>query len=321
MKKISIAIIASGLILASCNRKAGWTLSGEAPEGVETVYVQAPTYSGGWYDLDSTSVKDGKYVFNLPEANGTIYRIKLADHTVCIPADSTESLTLTAAGVRGGSFEAELFNRIDSLANDSRAVLIALDGIYSSTAAYYATRLNKDFRLLRTIANRYIEERPEDPRTSILRAELEKKMPKSSDTTTRQVIYAEEISYYDIELMDRNGQNQKLSDCVDSNSIAVLAYVDFTDSNTPSITRALGDAQASGAGIYEIGFAENQHLWANASEGLPWVSVYQSDAANRNHISQYAVSSFPTFFIFKNGEIVERVTDHTKLSETVQKLK
>lgn len=324
MKKV-ILIIAATLALASCSRTDGWTLQGDAPEGVDSVYLRAPTRFGTWYDLDSAKVSNGKYRFQEKRANGTIYAVTLGESTVYVPADSTETITLTADGKRSGSEEALLFNKVEQLVADnadSRALLETLDGKYASTVAYWATRLVKDRRLLRVVANRYKEERPNDPRTTILLAELEKMMPKNSAAPAEtQVILAEEIGYYDIELMDRNGEMRKLSESVESNPIVVLAYVDFTNDDTPAITRAIGDVRIAGAAIYEIGFAENQHLWALASESLSWVNVYQSDAANRDHIGRYAVGRFPTFFIIKNGEIVERLNDHTQLAEKVKSLK
>lgn len=315
----------AALLLAGCTTgNDGWTLRGEAPAGVETVYLQAPTNAGGWYTLDSAKVSSGKYHFSESRANSQIFAVKLGDNTVYIPADSTETIELTADGVRSGSAEADLFNKVESVyasGGDGHELLQALDGNYASTAAYYATRLVKDRLLIRTVANRYNEECPNDPRTAILRAEFGKMTPRGEAPIEQKVIYADEIGYYDIELMDRNGKMHKLSDIVDANPLTVLAYVDFTSSDTPAITRALGDARSAGAEIYEVGFCDNQHLWAIASEGLPWTNVYQSDAADRVHISQYAVGTFPTFFIIKNGEIVERVTDYTKLATSIKQHK
>lgn len=329
MNRLSIAILASAAALAAaCTSGNRWTLEGTAPEGVDTIYIQAPTTAGGWYTVDSTAVKGGgKYTFRLPRANSEIYRVELGDKSIYVPADSTETITLAANGMRSGSAEALLFNSVDSIVAsgaDVKAMLRTLDGHYASTAAYYATRLMRNKLLLRTVANRFSEERPADPRTSIVRAELARMTPRRTGSTNdgqQPVILANEISYYDIELMDRNGRMQKLSDVVDNNTLALLAYVDFTADNAQAITRALGDASSAGAAIYEIGFSENQFLWASASEGLPWISVYQSDAGSKMHISQYAVGSFPTFFLFRNGEIIERITDHTKLQETVSKHK
>lgn len=324
MKHLPLFLLASAALLAGCSKTEGWSLTGEAPDSIPTVYLQAPTNAGGWYTLDSATVKNGKYTFNEPRANSQIYAVKLGENTLYVPADSTEALEMTADGLRSGSPEAELFNKVDEAfrgGGAGREMLLALDGNYSTTAAYYATRLVKDRRLLRAVANRYNEERPDDPRTALLKAELAKAMPKPQPSGQQQVIYADEISYYDVELMDRNGEMQKLSDVVNANPIVVLAYVDFTSSETPAITRALGDARSAGAEIFEVGFADNQHLWANASEGLPWHAVYQSEAADRTHINQYAVGVFPTFFIIKNGEIVERLTDHSLLAKTIIKHK
>lgn len=326
MNKVLIYLMTgAAVIMAACTRSDGWTLEGTAPDGADTAYILAPTISGGWYKADSTAVENGRYTFSMPRANSEIYRVDLGGKTWYVPADSTETITIDADGRRSGSEEAEMFNAVDAAiasGADVRDILLALDGNYASTAAYYATRTVRNRQLLHTVANRFNEEKPSDPRTAVLLAEVERLLAKNGTKAgQQQVIVADEISYYDIKLMDRDGRMHKLSETVDSNPLVILAYVDFTDDNLQPITRALGDARSAGAAIYEIGFAENQHLWANASEGLPWTAVYQSDAGDKMHISQYAVAGFPTFFILKNGEITERVNDYTKLQEAINRHK
>lgn len=317
MKKLPIFIL-SAVALAGCSKTEGWSLDGYAPDGIDKVYLQAPARTGSWYDLDTAIVKDGKFTFSLPEANGTIYRLKIGDQSIYLPADSTESLSVSAGGVRSGSTEALLFNTVDSLRGNSRELLRNLDGNYATMAAYYATRINKDYRLLRTVANRFYEEKPDDPRTAKLMSELKGYRSDSTQTAEQTVIFAEEIGYYDVNLMNRNGDMQRLSDIVETTPLVILAYVDFSTESAAAITRILGDARSDGAEIFEVGFADNQHLWANASEGLPWVNVYQSEAADHTHMHQYAITSLPTFFIIKNGEIVERVEDYTTLAEIIR---
>lgn len=318
MKKSIFALAAVAITLAACSESKGWKLNGTAPEGVETVYVEAPMITGGWYTLDSAKVVDGNYSFALAKANSTIYRAKIGDKTIYLPADSTETLNLTVDGQRSGSPEAQLFNAVDEvMANggDVREMLEQLNGNYASTAAYYATRLLSDFTLTRTVANRYNEEHPSDPRTAILLAEMKRLNPhKSTDQPAQQqVIYAPEIGYFDIELMDREGNMRKLSETVEENQLTILAYVDFANSEAQAITRALGDAQAAGAAIFEVGFEQNQHLWAEATQSLPWVNVYQSEAADDTHMGQYRVNTLPMFFVIQNGEITERITDYKNL--------
>lgn len=318
-KSAIFAVALIGLAIAGCSKPDSWTLTGQAPSGVDTVYVMAPMLTGGWYALDSAAVDSkGQYAFTLPRAKGELYRVDLGGRNVYLTADSTEALTLDSLGVRGGSVEAGLFNAVDSAlaaGADARGVLRALNGQYASKAAYYATRLMRNRLLQRTVANRYSEERPGDPLTVVLTSELQKMLPKQAPSDEQTVIVADEIGYYDIELMDRDGKMQKLSSLVDNNPLVVLAYADFTTSDVQAVTLALGEAQSAGAAIYEIGFGENQHQWAAASQGIPWVSVYQNDADDRTHIRQYAVAQFPTYFVIRNGAVVGRTSDSSELKK------
>lgn len=323
MMKHSALILLAALTLGldACSKSDSWSLKGTAPAGVDSVFVMAPTLTGGWYALDSAKVDSkGNYSMTLPRANGEIFRVDLGAKSVYLTADSTEALTLDSLGIRGGSVEAELFNAVDSAiaaGADAKEVLRALNGNYASKAAYYATRLMRNRRLLQTVTNRYVEEQPGNPLTAVLTAELQKMLPKAQSSGEQTVLLADEIGYYDVTLMDRNGQMQSLSDLVNANPLVVLAYADFTTPNVQAVTLALGEAQSAGAAIYEIGFGENQHQWAAASEGIPWVSVYQSDAADKTHIRQYAVAEFPTYFVIRNGEVVARASNAEELKKSL----
>ncbi len=322
MKRSPLFLLAAmALGLGACSKSDSWSLKGSAPAGVDSVFVMAPTLTGGWYALDSAAVDSkGNFAMTLPRANGEIFRVDMGAKSVYLTADSTEALTLDSLGIRGGSVEADLFNAVDSAlaaGADAKNLLRALNGNYASKAAYYATRLMRNRRLLQTVTNRYVEERPADPLTSILTAELQRMLPKAQPSGEQTVLLADEIGYYDVELMDRNGRMQRLSDLVNANPLVVLAYADFTTPDVQAVTLALGEAQSAGAAIYEIGFGENQHQWAAASEGIPWVSVYQSDAADQTHIRQYAVASFPTYFVIRNGEVVARATGADELKKSL----
>lgn len=331
MRKFSViplAAIMVGSIMMSCSRQESWTLKGSVLPGSEMVFIEEPTTAGGWYVADSVKPDAaGTFMFTRPRAKGSIYRISAGDFSVYVPADSTETIEL-AIGQDGstklsGSPEAELFSTVDSLiahspaATLTRSLLRVLDGNYSSLAAYYATRRVRNRLLLRTVTNRHVEELPDNPRTAVLAAEYERMRHRAPGKQEAQqvVITAPETSYFEIELMDRNGNMQKLSSVVDSADIALLAFVDFTASNAPAVNLALGEAHNRGIAVYQVGFAENQHLWANATESLPWTAVYQSESAPRIHLQQYVVSSLPTFFLFRNGEIAERISDPTKIKE------
>lgn len=326
---------AATLLTASCTGTSGWSLNGSAPDGLNetvTAYLDAPTTAGGWYTVDSVEVKPAEgFAFKGERASpGTLYRLRLGTQTIFIPLDSTETLTLDSAMRLSGSREAELLAEVEEILNNpsptestDRALLKALDGNYASTAAYFAARRSESLRLLRTVANRFNEERPTDPRTAVLLSDLNRKSPRKSapDGDRQQVIYAPEISYFDFELMDRDGNMRRFSEIADTNPLTILAFVDFATSSAQAITRTLGDARNLGAAIFEVGFEQNQYLWADATDGLPWVNVYQSEAASDTHLGQYRVTDLPMFFILKNGEIVERIEDITLLIDSVKKYK
>ncbi len=333
MKKFSAILLVGSMVgstMMSCSRQENWTLKGSTLSEGEMVYIEEPTTAGGWYVADSIKPDaTGAFVFTRPRAKGSIYRVSAGNLSIYVPADSTETIELTigqnGAVKLSGSPEAELFSAIDSIIAHTpattltRSLLKLLDGNYSSLAAYYATRRVRNRLLLRTVTNRHVEELPDNPRTAILAAEYDRTRNHAPGKQEAQqvVITAPETSYFEIELMDRNGDMQKLSSVVDSADVALLAFVDFTASNAPAVNMELGEAHSRGLAIYQVGFAENQHLWANATESLPWTTVYQSESASRTHLQQYVVSSLPTFFLFRNGEIIERISDPTKIKDKI----
>lgn len=329
MKKQHItALAAAALTLASCAGGDNWKLRGSVPAGTAMVVLDEPTVAGGWYAADSVVPdSDGSFSIERPRAKGTIYRLRADGAEIYLPADSTETVGLTLGDDGSvhltGSVEAALFAAIDSIVAATPDSLVAtrlierLEGQYASLAAYYATRRVDDWRLLRTVTNRHLEEMPGNPRTAVLSSRFETaraaRAKAAGETPRRVVIDAPVTDYFDIELMDRNGDMRCLSEVVDSASCAILAFVDFSSGSAPAVHLALGEARNAGAEIFEVGIAENQHLWALASEALPWVNVYQSESASRAHLQQYVVSQLPTFFLFRNGEIVERISDPSKL--------
>lgn len=326
-----IPLIFVGALATACSDNGHWTLTGSVPSGTAMVVVEEPTVVGGWHAIDSVKPdKAGNFTLKTSPAKGSIYRVAADSLTAYVPADSTETITIhiSESGITtlSGSSEATLFAKVDSIISNTPApevthqLMKALDGNFASLAAYYATRRTSGPTLHRTVTNRHLEELPDNPRTSVLAMEFERNRAKNTSSEAQQVIIsAPETSYFDIELMDRTGSMRKLSATVDSAKIAVLAFVDFSADNAQAVNMQLGEAHNRGAAIYEVGFAENQHLWENATKALPWVTVYQSETSPRNHLQQYVVSSLPTVFLFKNGEITERVTDLTKLKDIVSK--
>lgn len=334
MKK-SFAFAVLLLFLSACSGKQeAWTLTGELPDGVKTATLELPSAVGGWYTADTIAATEGKNRFTIVRkpANLEIYRLNIDGKYVYVPADSTETLELSISPegnyVLSGSHEATLFSNVNAILDapaDSttrRRLLLALQDDFGSTAAYYANlRLRgQDRRLLRAVANAYSSTRPDDPRTAVLLNQL-KQQTKPTVSNETIVIEAPELGYFDIELMNSKGEYVALSSVVDSHAVTLLSFVDFTNEYTPAVNMMIGDIFTSypQIGIYEVGFGENQHQWANASKELPWVNVFQSESATKTHLTQYAITSIPAFFIIRNGEITDRIDNIENLKESIKK--
>lgn len=330
MKKL-IYIAAGAALLTGCaGGEEGWSVQGSAP-GASKVYLEAPTKTFGWYVVDSVAA-DGSYKFLQPRApQGSIFRLRAGGATAYIPVDSTETLTLNinpdGTYTLSGSEQADLMGAVTSRINQGgddmiRDLTQLLSGHFDSSAAYYVARSGElnprtsrdGLKLLRAVVNTFKNFRPDDPRTPALLAdyqELQRRMVAASGITPSAVeIEAPITTYFDITLPDVAGKDRKLSEAVDHNHVVVLAYMDFSADETPAINVRLADLysrfHSQGLEIYEIGFDANRYGWANVAQNLPWINVFQSESASRNHIGQYAVSELPSIFILVNGEIVSR---------------
>ncbi len=334
MQKNLLLIGGAMLALAACSTKPqGWTLNGELPADIEQVTLEMPSPAGGWYTSDSIKVDDsGRFTVSRERAHREIYRLKVNNQYIYLPADSTETLSLVVSPdgkyALEGSHEATLFSEVNDILSQQmdsagrRQLLLALQDDFSSTAAYYANlRLQgKDRTLLRAVANAYSNARPEDPATAVLMAQL-KSVTKPTKSGETIVLEAPELGYFDIELLNRRGEKVALSSVVESHPLTLLAFVNMAAETAPAVSINIGEAYTAypQIGVYQVGFGENQHQWADATEELPWVNVFQSESASQAHLGQYAVSRIPTFFLIKNGEIVERIDDPTKIKDTIGK--
>jgi hypothetical protein len=354
--KILLTLSVAALALGACtaDKNNSWSVGGTVSADAPTILLEGASAAGDWYVIDSVSAKSGKYKFTQARpTTGAIYRVRTGAQTVYFPIDSTENLTLNlnpdGTYTLTGSDEAELLAAVDRKISaqknpaDSlfhRELLEMLTDHYSSAAAYYVVKksvnglplLNplasrQDYALLRAVTNTYNAFRPTDSRTATLMREFTevqaKRQSAAGITPETGVIYAPEISYFEIELMDAAGKQRKLSDAVSANSTVILSFVNTANDATPAINIQLSELyaqhHAQGLEIYQVGFDENQHAWSNAVRNLPWITVFQSEGASQAHLGQYMVNQLPTTFIISNGEIRERVDDVTKLKETISK--
>lgn len=333
MKKV-IYLSAALLALASCTKKGDeWTLNGELPQDISSVTLEMPAATGGWYVADSVAVDaTGRFTVTRPRAKEQMYRLNVGGQYIYVPADSTETISLvmnTGGGyVLEGSHEATLFSEVNEILKapmdsaNNRKLLKALENDFGSTAAYYAVLRTegKNKTMLRAVANAYSNQKPEDPRTAMLLQRL-KAVTTPSGSGETVVIEAPELGYFDIELLNRKGEATALSSVVDAHPLTLLAFVNTAAETAPAVHLAMGEAFTAHPqiGVYEVGFGQNQHQWADATAELPWTNVFQSESASQTHLGQYNIDRIPVFFVIKNGEIVAKVENPADISSNISK--
>ena len=73
-----------------------------------------------------------------------------------------------------------------------------------------------------------------------------------------------------------------------------------------------------GLEIYQVGVGDEQHLWRQAVDALPWVSVYDPTGES---LPLYNVQSIPEFFLIdRNSQLQKRSTQMTNLEDEIKAL-
>lgn len=324
------------LILETANELGGWY-------GLDTLTVES----------------DGSYSFSgEPAGHPEIYRLRLGSESAYFPIDSLETITLNGkvAGFANsytlsGSPEADAMQTINQLVDSvqrlSGAAAVASDeGLKrrmaevilrnpSGMTAYY-TIFRKvgdtqvfdpavpfDNRIIGAVANAFNQTRPSDPRTKMLSALFLSNRRRTS-AAPGDTIMAVEINHPEIALADVNGKIRTLSEETRRGNVVILNFTAYSAKESPAINVELAKIYEANKGrglqIYQVGFDDDEYLWRQSAKNIPWIAVYNSASDGAKTLVDYNVGALPaTFIINRNGDLVERVTDLTRLSSVVAK--
>lgn len=343
------------LSAVSCS-KAKWTVEGniKGAEGQELI-LEAANEVGNWYGIDTVTVADdGSYRFSRePEGQPEIFRLRLGKETAYFPVDSIETVTLdasvpgmTANYTLAGSDEALAMQCANAMVDSAgRANALNDTGFKrdlaqlvmrnpSGMTAYYTifrrvggTPLfnpasKADNRIIGAVANAFNEHRPADPRTRMLADLFLSNRAASRPAVPGDTLVAEEISLPEITLHDAKGNLRSLTAEASKGKVIILNFTAYSAQESPAINLELGKIynanKANGLEIYQIGFDDDEYLWRNSAKNIPWIAVYNSSADGVNTLRDYNVGALPaTFIINRQGELVERVVDFSKLQSAV----
>lgn len=358
MKKILLMMaVLAGLTACDGNKfHVNGTIEG-ATDSVTLVLEQSS--NGEWFIVDSVKVeKNGRFSVSAaaPEVP-SIYQLRMGDQAICFPIDSLDHLTITAKLPNfaadytvTGSEHAQQLMEIDKQARKfaagtadpaelerwkldlSKQIVADPSGI----VAYYT--INKyiggqplfdpmndnDLRIIGAVANAFNSFRPDDPRTDYLvNVLLDGQRRRRSVNAPTDTVYADVASLIDIKLQDYNGKEYSLSQVATQNKVVLLDFTAYTVDISPQLNKLLNDIYQAyhgrGLTIYQVGLDEDNVAWRRAAKNLPWITVYDPNGVDSQSVGAYNVTGIPTTFIIKNGEIVERVEDATRLKAAVAK--
>lgn len=357
MKKILLMIVAITMLTA-CNGNK-FHVDGSIEGASDTTLVLEQSSNGEWYIIDSVKVdRNGEFKVSAvaPEVP-SIYQLRVGDKSICFPIDSLDHLIIHAKMPNfnidytiSGSEHAEQVMKIDKEAmqfaggkgtaaqlqawKDQLAHQIVADP--SGIVAYYT--INKyidgkplfdpmndnDLRIIGAVANSFNSFRPDDPRTNYLvNLLLDGQRRRRATSAPTDTVYADVTSIIDIKLQDYDGKEYSLSKVAAENRVVLLDFTAYTTEISPQLNKLLNDVYQSyhskGLAIYQVSVDQDNVAWRQAAQNLPWITVFDPRSINSQIVGAYNVTGIPTTFIIKNGEIVERVEDATRLKAAVAK--
>lgn len=340
MKKSYLAAAAlavSALVLTSCDKQNGWSISGEiAGAGERTLLIEGFN-NGTWYVVDSVKTKDGEFKYNAatPADYPEVMRLGMDGQYIYFPVDSVDHISLIADTTDfatsyrlDGTVQARSIQTIDSIINSSVARRGALTTVGdtdlkqqlfttafndpSVMSVYYL--INKtvgghalydidnpaDMRLYGAVAQRFNTERPDDPRTKYLTNMYKRARLANGHVEGKQLV-AQELSIIDITRSDSKGKTHSLADIASKGGVTVLSFTAYNMEASPAYNVILNSIyekyRSKGLEIYQIAFDGDETSWKQTARNLPWIAVWNSTTDGSQPLVDYNVGALPMTFI------------------------
>lgn len=358
---IVAAALAAMTLATSCRHHDAWSVSGEVAGISDRTLVVEAFNNGRWYVVDSVKTSNGsfEYVADAPAQYPEVMRLGMDGRYIYFPVDSIDHVSIIADSARfdtdyrlDGTLQARTIQTIDSVINSSVAsrgelvtigdtdlkhqlftiayedpsvmsVYYLINKTVGNRPLYDITGSGSDRRLYGAVAQRFSNERPDDPRTKYLAETFHKARMAAGDVQGRS-IEAAEVGLIDIERYDAKGQLQSLADMASKGGVTLLSFTAYGIPASPAYTAILNGLydkyHAAGLNIYQIGFDSDESTWKENARNMPWTTVWNSTTDGDEALSKYNVGALPTTFVIdRSGVIRERVADPAELEKAVQK--
>lgn len=353
------ALLAS---LAACSHSKGWEVKGEV-YGAENSKISLEALNNGrWYVVDSLDVDArGNFAYKSAEAAAypEIMRLSYDGRSIYFPVDSVDHITVSTSAADfgrtyqlSGTADAESVRQLDSIINVAAASAPA-DTLVTDQAlkrrlltkaleaesvipAYYLVNKtvgnkplfnmgeNADVRLFGAVAQRFITERPTDPRAEAIKAQFLQAQRAMRPATVTE-ISVPETGLFDIVRHDEQGRSQSLAELASKGGVTVLSFTRYGNESSPTYNVILNQVwekyHSAGLNIYQIAYDGDETSWQETARNLPWVTVWNGTTGGTEPLEQYNVGVLPTTFVIdRSGSLNARVTDPAKLEAAVAKL-
>lgn len=292
-----------------------------------------------------------------PVGHPEVFRLTLNGQSAYFPIDSLDHVTIQAdashmaAAKIDGSESAQAMQRVNDLINKvaatkgeaavsydpdlKRALSEQILRNPSGVVAYYTIfkRVGQtpvynptehaDLRIIGAVANAYTQLRPNDPRTALLKTIfLSNRRAKIGSAVPTDTISAQIVELPEIALRDAKGQVRSLTEVASHGKVVVLSFTAYGVEGSPALNVELAKLynanRANGLEIYQVAVDDDEFQWRQAAKNLPWITVYSSPKDGGQALIDYNVGAIPTHFVInRQGQLVERVDNPTRLASTV----
>lgn len=353
-----LGTIAVALSITACSSNE-WTVKGDIEGGEGHLLTLEASSNGGWYMLDSLTLKSHKFDFSQPAAGyPDIYRLAIDGKYIYFPVDSIETVSLktsldkfgseyTLEGSDATAMIMEVEKRVAQVVNTKGEYAVAIDDSLkrdlakmiianpSGIVAYYIINkkigktpifnasVKSDLRIIGAVANAYTENRPNDPRTEYLKNLYLANKAMYTNYAKNDTVVVGQTHIFDINLNNPDGKKVSLANEATKGKVILLNFTSMTADESPAfnieLAKIYNEYKDRGFEIYQVSVDEDEYAWQKAAKNLPWISVY-AGVDNPKCLIEYNVNFIPALYVInRNGEISERITDITKIKSTISK--
>ncbi|MBQ8096179.1 MAG: AhpC/TSA family protein [Prevotella sp.] len=200
-----------------------------------------------------------------------------------------------------------------------------LSHLYWPASSVFAMSDSLDGRAYRAVATCWQQYYPQSERAQQLYNMVEREITSSRVAAARQQRILEEdkvvvSDLIDLNLPDVNGRRHTLSELRGQ-----VVLLDFHLFSTPESgarilkLRELYDKyHARGLEVYQVSIDQDEHLWKQAVEALPWIAVYDPDGES---CVRYNVQTLPEFFLIdRQNALQKRSSQMDDVEKEIQRL-